>query len=263
MTPARQKRRAGQASRGARDRRSVRGRRPGDARSATANLPSRRKALRRRLVAVATVAALIGLGYVLLFTPLIGVKTVEVTGIERIDRADVVTLADIPMRRSLLRIDTDAAERAVATLPQVENVSVVRSLPSTVRIEVTERTPIAYFAAYDGIRLVDRMGVPFHRVKKPPKKLPELRVNTVATDDPATRAATAVLTGIPDQLANRVATVTADSPVNVELRLRGGKIVQWGDAQRIGRKSRVLAALLTRPGKVYDVSSPELPTVSD
>lgn len=213
-------------------------------------------------MAIASVLAVVALIIVLLFTPLIGVRDVEVTGTKRIDRADVVALADIPMRRSLLRIDTDAAERAVATLPQVESVSVVRSLPSTVRIEITERTPIAYFRAYDGIRLVDREGVPFHRVSTPPKRLPELHVDTVATDDPATRAATAVLTGIPGQLARRVVTVTAESPVSVELRLRGGKVIHWGDAEQIDRKSRVLAALLTRPGKVYDVSSPELPTVS-
>lgn len=213
-------------------------------------------------MAIASVLAVVGLVAVLLFTSLIGVRDVEVTGISRIDREDVVTLADIPMQRSLLRIDTDAAEQAVATLPQVESVSVSRSLPSTVRVEVTERTPIAYFVAYDGVRLVDREGVPFHRVNARPKKLPELQVDTVATDDPATRAATAVLTGIPDQLAGKVATVTAESPVSVELRLRGGKVIQWGDAEQIDRKSRVLAALLTRPGKVYDVSSPELPTVS-
>ncbi|WP_034272834.1 cell division protein FtsQ/DivIB [Haloechinothrix halophila] len=262
MTSARQARRG---TRGGRDSRPVRGRRPDSARSAMS--PSKRKArrtiLRRRLVAIAIVLAIISLGAVLLFTPLIGVSDVKVTGINRIDREDVVELAEIPMRRSLLRVDTDAAERAVASLPQVESVSVSRSLPSTVRIDITERTSVAYFAAYDGTRLVDRMGVPFHRVSKPPKKLPELRVDTVATDDPATRAATAVLTGIPDQLAGRVAMVTAPSPVSVELRLRGGKVIQWGDAQQIERKSRVLAALLTRPGRVYDVSSPELPTVSD
>ncbi|MPY97157.1 MAG: FtsQ-type POTRA domain-containing protein [Actinophytocola sp.] len=260
MTPTQQKRR------GKRDTRSMRGRRPDTARSATAKRPRGRKVswkiLRRRVMAVLAVLAVIGLGAALLFTPLIGASRVEVTGINRIDREDVVALAAIPMQRSLLRIDTDAAERAVATLPQVASVSVSRSLPSTVRIKVTERTPIAYFVAYDGVRLVDREGVPFHRASARPKKLPELHVDTVATDDPAARAATAVLTGIPDQLAGRVATVTAESPVDVELRLRGGKVVQWGDAEQIDRKSGVLAALLTRPGKVYDVSSPELPTVS-
>ncbi|MPY79127.1 MAG: FtsQ-type POTRA domain-containing protein [Actinophytocola sp.] len=258
MAPTQQKR---QARRGKGEPHSVRGRRP-----ATAKRPSRRKTswkiLRRRVVAVLSVLAIIGLAAVLLFTPLVGVRQVTVTGIDRIDRADVIELARIPMRYSLLRIDTEAAERAVATLPQVESVSVSRSLPATVRIEITERTSVAYFTAYDGIRLVDREGVPFHRVGGPPKKLPELRVDTVAADDAATRAATAVLTGIPDRLASRVATVSAPSSVDVELRLRGGKVIQWGDAEQIERKSQVLAALLTRPGKVYDVSSPGLPTVS-
>lgn len=218
--------------------------------------------MRRRAVAVLSVLSLLGLGYLLLFTPMVGVKAVEVGKTTRIERGEVVELAKISMLRSMLLLDTDAVEQRVAALPEVDSVSVDRSWPSTVRIEITEREPIAYFAAYDGIRLVDREGVPFHEVATPPKGLPHLKVRTVATDDPATRAATRVLTGIPRRLAERVDTVVASSSVDVVLRLSTGKVVHWGDAERMDRKSRVLAVLLNRPGRVYDVSSPELPTVS-
>lgn len=251
--------------RGTSDPRSVRGRRSDTARSATAKRPKRKirwKIVRRRAVAVLSVLSLLGLGYLLLFTPMVGVKAVEVGKTTRIQRNEVVELAKIPMLRSMLLLDTDAVEQRVATLPEVDSVSVDRSWPSTVRIEITEREPIAYFAAYDGIRLVDREGVPFHEVATPPKGLPHLKVRTVATDDPATRAATKVLTGIPRRLAERVDTVVASSSVDVVLRLSTGKVVHWGDAERMGRKTRVLAVLLNRPGRVYDVSSPELPTVS-
>ena len=44
--------------------------------------------------------------------------------------------------------------------------------------------------------------------------------------------------------------------------LANGKTVRWGNADDSARKAAVLAALMTRPGKVYDVSSPDLPTVS-
>jgi cell division protein FtsQ len=38
--------------------------------------------------------------------------------------------------------------------------------------------------------------------------------------------------------------------------------VKWGNSADSERKAMVLAALLTRPGKTYDVSAPDLPTVS-
>lgn len=217
--------------------------------------------LRRRLIALLAVLTVVGLAYVLLFTPSLGVRSIEVSGIDRVDKATVLELARIPDRRAMLRIDTDGAEQRIAKLPQVERVVVARSWPSTVTIEVTERVPVTYFRAYDGIRLVDRSGVPFHRVSKPPKKLPELKVSTVASTDPATRAATTVLSGLPPKLAKRVKQVAARTPGSVELTLAGGKVVRWGNTGQSDRKARVLDALLPRKGEYYDVSSPELPTV--
>jgi cell division protein FtsQ len=37
--------------------------------------------------------------------------------------------------------------------------------------------------------------------------------------------------------------------------------VRWGPDEEAERKASVLVALLTRPGRVYDVTSPDLPTV--
>ena len=40
-----------------------------------------------------------------------------------------------------------------------------------------------------------------------------------------------------------------------------GLSVVWGTTDRTDEKAEKLAALLTQPGRVYDVSSPGLPTV--
>lgn len=217
--------------------------------------------LLQRLAAVVAVLAVAGLGYALVFTPVVGVRSVEVTGVKRLEKAAVLKLADIADRYPMVRVNTDGAEQRIATLPQVEAVEVSRSWPTTISIEVTERTPLAYFDAQDGLWLVDRFGVPFHRVGHRPARLPELKIATVASDDRTTRAATSVLTGIGSKLRDRVKMISARTPRSVTMTLSGGRVVRWGDDSQIERKSRVLAALLTRPGKYYDVSSPELPTV--
>ncbi len=206
--------------------------------------------------------SVLGVGYVLLFTSLFGVRSVEVTGLNRVSRGVVLELAGVPDRRPMLRVDTDGVEQRVVTLPAVRAVQVSRSWPSKITIEVTERTPVAYVRAHDGIWLVDSYGVPFHQQRKQPKRLPELELSKVSSADPTTRAVMAVLTGVPEKLRKRVTAVGARTPGSVEFTLSNGKTVRWGDAAQLERKSKVLAALLSRPGDIYDVSSPELPTVS-
>jgi cell division protein FtsQ len=86
--------------------RSQRGRRPEAARKWTADAPSRRKALVRRLVALFVVLVIGGLAYLVLFTPVLGVRTVEVTGTDSLSADEVREVAGIVDQRPLLRIDT-------------------------------------------------------------------------------------------------------------------------------------------------------------
>jgi cell division protein FtsQ len=48
---------------------------------------------------------------------------------------------------------------------------------------------------------------------------------------------------------------------SITLTLADGRVVIWGTTDRTDEKAEKLSALLTQPGKVYDVSSPDLPTV--
>jgi cell division protein FtsQ len=150
-------------------------------------------------------------------------------------------------------------------MPGIATVEVSRSWPNTVEITVTERTAIAFFDSGpggDGVHLVDGGGVVFKTVAARPPGLPELKLPKVSADDPVTRAVTAVLGVIPEQLLKQVTTATAKTPASVEFTLANGKIVRWGTAEQTDRKAKVLAALLTQDGKIYDVAAPELPTIT-
>jgi cell division protein FtsQ len=48
---------------------------------------------------------------------------------------------------------------------------------------------------------------------------------------------------------------------SITLTLIDGRTVVWGTNDRTEEKALKLAALLTQPGRTYDVSSPDLPTV--
>ncbi|WP_344073396.1 cell division protein FtsQ/DivIB, partial [Prauserella alba] len=229
---------------------------------AGAGFVSRARALRRRWIAVLSVLTVLGLAYVLLFTSLLGVRSVEVTGNRDVGADRVREVAEVPERRAMLRVDTDAIADRVAGIPGVATVDVSRSWPSTIEIAVTERTPAGVYDTGSTLYLVDTGGVVYKEISERPQGLPEFKMSEVGADKAATRAVIAVRRALPEQLRDKVTQWRADSPGSVEFTLRSGKTVRWGDASDSDRKAKVLGALMTRQGKVYDVSSPALPTVS-
>lgn len=227
--------------------------------------PAPRAPLRlRRLLLPLILAAVTLLVVVLYFTPLLGVRSVEVGGTTTLGRQKIVDTASIRMGTPMLRVDETEIRDRLHRITRIASARVELSWPSTVKLEIVERTPVAFVATGTGFRLVGAEGVPFATVSRPPE-IPELRAERVAADDPATKAAMTVLTSLPEPVRSQVRTVIArrpDSLVNVELLLTDNRKVQWGSARLSERKAAILPPLLTRPGSVYDVRSPSLPTVS-
>lgn len=215
-----------------------------------------------------------GLGagvWALLFASgLADVEEVTVAGPLSVSRQDVLAAADIPTGTPLAGVDTDAAEQRVAALPGIGTVEITRDWPHTVAIIVTERVPVALADTAKGLMLVDATGLPYRPAPEVPPPLPRLELGiagTVAAGDPQTMAGLTVLAALPDPVRGQVQTVrvmapsTAGAPPVVELGLTDDRRVLWGAPTAAERKAAVLAALLTEKGSVYDVASPDLPTV--
>jgi cell division protein FtsQ len=229
------------------------------------NRPNRQVEIRRRWVALLTVLTVVAAVYLLFFSSMLGAKDVSVSGSRTVSADRIRDVAAVPVDKPMLLLSTDDIRDRVAAMPGIATVEVSRSWPNTVEITVTERTAIAFFDSGpggDGVHLVDGGGVVFKTVPGRPAGLPELKLPKVSADDPVTRAVTAVLGVIPEQLLKQVTTATAKTPASVEFTLSSGKIVRWGTAEQTDRKAKVLAALLTQEGKVYDVAAPELPTIT-
>jgi cell division protein FtsQ len=225
-------------------------------------IPSRRRYLTRRWVALAVVVAVLGIVYLIMFTSLFGVRSVEVSGAKTIPAAAIRAAAAIEPGTPLVRLDTDEVRDRVAKLPKVFSAEVSRSFPGTVEIVIVERAPVALVRGGDGVHLVDGTGLDYETVQAPPAGLPELALATVRPDDPATKAAVSVLAAIPKQLRAQLVKVSARTPGDVQLTLADGRTIKWGSAEESERKAAVLAPLLTRPGTTYDVATPDFPTVS-
>jgi cell division protein FtsQ len=242
--------------------------------------PVSRDRYRRRRLAAALIALLlvVGLGLtarILLYdVGLADVEDVQVgfrtgdgalldPGAAAVPVGDVLAAAAVAPGQPLAAVDTAAVAARVAQLPAVASVEVGRSWPHTVTIEVTERIPVARVQTPDGPALVDASGVVYPG--GPRAELPRLTF-PARSGDPATLAAIAVLTALPDEIRSQVRAVDATvarpgAPAQVTLELTEDRRVRWGDPERAGQKAAVLVPLLTQPGRVYDVSSPDLPTI--
>ncbi|MCV7314111.1 FtsQ-type POTRA domain-containing protein [Mycolicibacillus parakoreensis] len=231
--------------------------------TATAARPVPRGAVRglkMLLWGVLAVVVTIGLGTALYFTPVMSVRNLEVVGLAAIDRSEVLDAAQVAPGTPLLQVDTDAVADRVATIRRVARARVQRQYPSTLRITIVERVPVAVKDFPDGPHLYDRDGVDF-ATGPPPPSLPYLDVDHPGPADPATTAALDVLTALQPEVVAQVGQIAAPSVASITLTLVDGRTVIWGTSDRTQKKADTLAALLTQPGEVYDVSSPDLPTV--
>ena len=196
----------------------------------------------------------------LYFTPLLGVRSVRVDGLTATPQQAVLEAAAVELGQPMMRVDTDDVRGRLGELPEIASAQVRLEWPSTVVLQVTERHAVAYLAEPGGARLVDEAGVAFRSAPKPPPGLPELRLGA---DRPAgVRAALDALTALPPELRGQVQAVSAQQPQDLSLVLTANRQVHWGDDEQAARKAAILPPLLGQPGRVYDVTSPALPTVA-
>jgi cell division protein FtsQ len=218
------------------------------------------RGLKLVLVTVVLTAVTVALGLILYFTPVMSARSIIVTGIGAVSREEVLDAAKVRTGTPLLQINTDGVADRVAAIRRVASARVQRQYPSALRITIVERVPVVVKDFPDGPHLYDRDGVDF-ATAPPPPALPYLDVDNPGPTDPATKAALAVLTALRPEVAARVGRVAAPSVASITLTLADGRTVIWGTNDRTEEKAEKLAALLTQPGRTYDVSSPDLPTV--
>ena len=218
------------------------------------------RGLKMVLGAILATVLVVGLGLVLYFTPVMSVRAIAISGLATVTREEVLDAAQVRLGTPLLQVDTGGVAERVAAIRRVASTRVQRRYPSALGITVIERIPVVYKDFPDGPHLFDRDGVDF-ATAPPPGPLPVFDVEHPGPTDPASRAALKVMTALAPEVAGQVSRVAAPSVASVTLTLADGRVVVWGGTDRTAEKAKKLAALLTQPGHVYDVSSPDLPTV--
>jgi len=225
---------------------------------------------RRRTVAVAvTVLVLLAL-WLVERSALVGLESVEVVGLERLDEAEVLAAADLEPGTSTLRLRLGRVERRVEALPLVREATARRLDPLRVRLEVTERAPVLVARGGGEERLVDRTGLviaPGNVEGLPVVRLAEVPPEPGEQGPRGGPLAEAVTTWreLSGPIRAEVVRYDARRPGDLDLRLRSGVRVRFGRAERIDEKVRALGAVLEDVGdtqvSAIDVRAPARPVV--
>jgi cell division protein FtsQ len=124
--------------------------------------PFYRRVLFIGVVGIASVSAAVVAGRFLLYAPqmlLVKPDQIEVTGNHIVSREAVLQQFVRDRGRSVLRIPLDARRGALEEISWVESATVQRILPNRIRVQLTERTPIAFLRNGTELALIDAHGV--------------------------------------------------------------------------------------------------------
>ena len=234
----------------------------------------RRLARRQILGVVGGTFAVVGLVWLLFFSPVLALDPaqVRITGAGTVVGVDQVA-AVVAARAGtpLPRLDTVGLRDAILEVPGVREARVMRDWPRGIVVELVSREPVAAVPeapANDpqgqtvaGFALLDMDGVQVGRVATAPDGLPVVEVPV--GDARTLTAVLSVLEALPADVLVQVGQISAQTQDTVTMQLRDGARVDWGSAQQAPLKVAVLAALRAAPSssgaKVFDVSAPTLP----
>ena len=151
----------------------------GQARFRERRIAARRAEGRRRLriaIMLGTVVAVVVVALLLLASPILSIRTIDVEGVVYADPEQVGEIVGSLRGDAILTADLHGAETALEEIPWVREARVSMHLPRRVAIQIDEREPIAFFRAVDGFnRVIDLDGRVLDVIEGDPVDFPPIQ----------------------------------------------------------------------------------------
>ena len=223
-----------------------------------------RRTRHRRLswiVAIGTVLALLGTVAIAVYSPLLALTKIEVSGASSLDPATIHDAVDGQLGTPLALLDSDRLSEELAEFTLIQSYVTEIVPPHTLIIRITERIPVGTIATASGFSVVDPAGVVIGKTELRPPGVPTIELAGGDTDSEVFDAVVEVLLALPASLLAQVDRVTAETKDDITLVFAGvGQRVVWGSVERSELKARVLATMMAGQSAnaqiEYDVSAP-------
>jgi len=228
----------------------------------------RREEGRRRLRWFTIVGLVVGAGVIILLlltSPILSVRKVDVEGVVYADPEFISSVVDSIEGEPILTVDLDAAEKKLLTIPWVRQARVSMHLPARVTIEIVERSPIAFFRSVDGFnRVIDRDGRVLDVIEGDPTDYTPIigtgpNISAGQTVEQPFLGAAELINALPADLRARLLTVAVSPEGEVSLALTNDVEVLFGRPDDFQVKLVGVVNEIKRQGSnryaVIDVSS--------
>jgi cell division protein FtsQ len=194
----------------------------------------------------------IGVALIVLASPLVAVRTVQVEGAKYADAALVRSVSDSLKGKSVLTVDTKTASERLESDPWIKSARVTTSLPSRVLIQINERIPVAWFLGVDNrARVIDEDGLVLSVVEGRPTQYmwiegtgPNLTAG--ASSAAAYRAAGQLAMSLPSELAPMVKNLGVAGTEEITMTLKTGTVINFGAPVDMRNKLVNVVVLLRR-----------------
>ncbi|MDO4913575.1 MAG: FtsQ-type POTRA domain-containing protein [Bifidobacteriaceae bacterium] len=231
--------------------------------------------LQRAAIIIATIACVVGLSWLLFFSPYLRYESANVTisgATEWVNENSVNSLAKKQLHKALLLVSTSEIQDTIANIPGVTSVEVTKSFPKSVVVKVTAKKPTAILKTADSKSMVavDSEGRILNIVKNASiAGIPAIQVDKInsALKTKSVEQALLVLNSLPEGLRSRITDVQAHTQDSITTVLDGGKITLfWGDSSDLALKKAVIDKIINDPTKIgennyVDVSAPLRPVM--
>ncbi|MDP4014846.1 MAG: cell division protein FtsQ/DivIB [Candidatus Nanopelagicales bacterium] len=218
----------------------------------------KRSRLRLAIYASLLALALVAIGWLGSWNSPIPVREVVVEGSDEASKAEILQVAALREGTRINEVDTDGIAERVVAISGIEQVDVEISRPWSIVIRVVQRHPFAVVAMDEGYSVIDEFGDEIRTARGAPKRLP-----VAQGDSEQMPLLLSILGELPEDFRRGIASAQIDKGGYAVLKLRqGGATVIWGSASQAEEKLAVLAALLPRKAKTYNVSVPERPAMT-
>jgi cell division protein FtsQ len=124
--------------------------------------PLYRRVLAGGIAALVSGFVLYQAGIYFLFSPSVMIESadqIEIQGNRFVSADAIVEKFSADMHHSVVRVPLGERRKALESLPWIERADVQRVLPNRIRVEITERTPVAFLRGPNDLSLMDAYGV--------------------------------------------------------------------------------------------------------
>jgi cell division septal protein FtsQ len=210
---------------------------------------NRRKQL---LVVGGSLVASVVFVLIVLASPLVAVRNIDIEGAKYANATLIETVSKSLRGKSVLTVDTNAAQKLLETDPWIESVRIKTYLPSRAVIEINERVPVAWFLGVDNQgRVIDQDGRVLAVVNGRPTEYmlidgigPNLIAGAMASE--SYKAAAQLAMSLPDEIRPVVKNMGVNGPNQVTMTLLTGAVVKFGEPVDLRNKLVNVVVILRR-----------------